>query len=1071
MKKATKEVSLLKAIEIHAGKNLYANPKKYNDSMKTMKCGILTEQKFKQAEHIHLLTENQKEELDIYIDTFEEKKKLVLNDFYRYYEKGVFDFLIHCARIKDTDATRFERIKEIRPVRTNIKKGNGEYLKVKAYRGIKVKDESIHKRLYWVAEDMDTDDGCYKVLLSYSGRKEIKKDENGNERITYKYINSENYEGHRFDKNLFSLDINSQSLSNRLSFFYFTTAQQKDKDGKRIHTAAYKKYLNAGIEIKGILDGFDLGQQLKDALRTKIAATLTSFAAKLTDTIEVVENVFIEKDRLLDFLFSGKVDFTMDFIDKISKSHVKVFEKLIQLTMKEGDLKEISNIYNYQAKECNVIINLIIRAYLSNLNFDDIETSREEFYKQLRDEFLLPSLKAIPSFPGLKDGGTTEVTTDDIFIFINTKKEKISLDVFSKMKLDLNDYEEIEKLNELAARLKWPVINKGSETSIIFLLHKLLMRKRNNIAYIKLYKHAYYLIINNKVPDAKEIIENLIDFAIVHMRSKANHLNEEKYKSDGQTKRIFSDYARIIVSFLSVAQKKMNKLKTARKLELEIDELLGNFKGSAFDSLKRKESDVLGLSGFGFAEKAARRGAVLVFKNVNLKLKNGKNGVLTCWYLGLNLYKTIKFKEDNIINKKFQEYDSEKFYALCSKKGETPDALAVKELDKSNFLENPEMLLLPLMLGKRQIRGYFTNFKFSVLDQGTFFNSLEIQRITEGKKASYFLNLVVTRQKIPLKTLPPEYQKGVLGVKRGENTVAWAALLDMDGNPLFADPNKSFMELAPEFGKKYRKRYKEFQESQSRGSVKRLNVKGEIEKIIEQTGARIVTEALQHGLKIVLENLDASFGRKGKGVFAGVSKQYNNLQTFIESKLSQNNISMNRVDGLLTYQFPAYDSILCSCCGNINSLNKKEHLIKDIIALNKEGELPKELKYKKWNINLDQNMKKWDGKKRKYVEIIFFEEIVNILTNNRITKKEFHIENQLRDLLNPRKEQSGKFKCAFCGHECNADKQASLNIARFTLLPKRTVKEKEKISYLGKIELEYQKRLKSGFFIPGSEFL
>ncbi len=1066
-----KNVSLKRALTFYANENLYVDREKSHDILKILKCGILTDQEFNKADHIHLLTKNQKNELNTFIDTFENMRRNILNDFYSYYKKGVFGFLIHCARIKDTSETKFERIKEIRPITTNIKKGNGEYLKVRAYRGVKVKDGSIHKTLYWICEDNDTDDGCCKVLASYNGRKEIITKTGKKERITYEYINAENYEGHKFDKSLFSLNINSQNLSNRLSFFYFSGAKQKDKDGKWIQTNAYKKYLDDGIEIKGIMDKVEFGQNLKESLRTKIAATLTSFAMRLTDTIEAVENAFIEKDRLLDFLYSGNGEFASYFLNKLSRSQAKEIENFKQLTMEEGDLKEISSVFNYQAKECNVIINNILQAFLSEMSFDDIETSREDLYKQLRDEYLMRQLKAIPSFPLLNVDKNIEVTTEDILMFVNSKREKISLDAFLKMKLEVNDYEKIEGLNELTAKLKWPEIEKGAEASIIFLLHKLLKRKRNNVTHNKLYQYAYFMIINEKASNTVDLINNLIYFSIGKMIKIAPSLNLEEYKSDGQSKRVFADYARIIISFLSIAQKKSKKHKPARKMELETDELLRHFKGSVFDSLKKRESSILGLSGFDFTEKSTKKGVVFIFQRVKTKTKRGRIGVLTFWYLGVNLHNQIKFKEESVLEKKFQEYATGKFYALCSKKSGSSGGVMVKELDESNFLDSSKMMLLPLLLTKRQIREYFDNADFSILEQGTYFNSLEIQRVKEDKRELYFLNLAVTRQNVPAKALTPEYQKGLLGVNRGENTVAWAALLDMDGNPLFKDLDRCFIELAPEFGKKYRDRYKEIQESQSRGSAKKLNVKGEIQKVIEQVGARIISEALQNGLKIVLENLDTNFRRKGKGVFVGVSQQYNNLQAFIESKLTQNNISMNRVDGLLTFQFPFYVSILCSNCGNINSLTGKEHLVKDLLLLDEEGELPKELKYKEWSVALDQTMRKWDRKKRKYVVINIYDEIVKVLTNNRIIKKESHIENLLKDLFNPRKNQSDLFSCNLCGHECNEGKQAGLNTGRFSLLPKRTAGEKEKITYSGKIELEYQKRLKSGIFLPGSEFL
>jgi len=1066
-------ISLKKALQQFPQTTLskVTNPKtgkvQTRNVLKTMQCGLAISLTPKQRKvELEELSPDKKKLLDEYIDTFENKKQLILEDFYHYYEKSIWDFLIYCSRIKDTTETTYIVIPELPEITTKIKKSDGTYLKVKAYKGISNTTGNIHKTLYWFADDIDTKDGCTKVQFQYTEQRK-------------EYITTDNYEKYNFDPALFELQPDTQQISNRISFFYMTNAQKKDKNGIYHETPKYQEYKKKGISIKGIVDDIEI--DIKEPLRTKTAAVLKAFVDKLQESIKEIESVISEKNERIALLNKEdpKNNFPEFFVTNLKEDDKKLLSELTQLQIEDRDVKKFSELYNTLAKSFNQILNNAIQTYISiKLKESKIKQSdKEQEGKRLWDTYHLNHLKGIPSFPQMKNESQGKITAEMIYHFIQEQLQQYkNFSAFDHLLLDKNDFiftDQKRKLSEDTVeqeqewKEQWKTIKEKENNSFILTLRKILWRK-NNIPGKKLMHYAHYLVQQGKITTNSAIVKALIEYALQELLKKQEHLSCEQFSSDQKAKREFCDYARIIISFIAYQLKKEEKRKEARNLELQIDDMSGNYKGTAFDLLKKGESNILPLSGFDFDNHGTKKGACLVFRNTT-----DHGNIRTHWYFALNLYNKIHFEEFDQQYDHPLEYPVDQYFVLASKGNDKTVSHHIYQLSPKEFDPGSKTMLIPLLLGTRQLREYITNFEISPFKNLLYFNSAEIQRIRNHKEEQYFLNLVTTRPEVEAYELTQEKKKGLIGIDRGENTVAWAALVNTQGNPLFEGKDeRNFIELAPKFGKKFREEYKEISKRQSHGSVKKLNIQGRVKKVIEGVGAKIISNALEYGLQIVLENLDRGFGRHGKNTFVGV-RQFTHLQKFIESKLKQNNISFKK-DSILQTVPAAYTSKMCSNCGVINSLTGKEDFIAAVIEQFKDHPQQKDPKIScnKLCINLDQEITSWDRNKKREVVENSFEKIKAIFSNTKIQKHEAYVEIILKKLLNPRKEKADLFKCNFCGHTCHADKQAALNIARFSLLPYRSESEKKKgITAISKLEEEYQQRLNDGIFQRGSLIL
>ncbi|MBU1078422.1 MAG: hypothetical protein KKH98_14085, partial [Spirochaetes bacterium] len=722
-----KDITLKKSMRVLANENLSVLSETGKGVYKTLKCGLFTDPVDKKKRFKNCLTIEQKQKLDAYIDRFDQKKQQILEDFYHYFEKGVWDFLIYCARRKDTSVTEYTEINDIPSIETDVRNVNGDLLVIKAYQSHNTRKNEYAKRISWFATDKNTDDGCHRVGFQYNGKVDvenidkngkIKTDKQGNPLLKAVNIDIDNYKAAIFKPELFTLQIDAQELGNRMSFFYMTEAS---KNGKP--TAACLKYKKQGICIKGICD--DLEYDIKEALREKVSGVITSFAQKLMDKINEVKDVFEAKNKLISQIVDNNVadPFLAEFRKETWVENKELFTALKDLQLKQSDLKLATNAYSSLSREYNQLMNIYIQSIVSKMLESAIKNgerlNKEDEEDKLRKKYLLKRLKGVPSFPQIKASQKDQKKPDEIVeIIISDSQASRMFNVFDELfgiENRIHDFHfltgkvtsPINDINsgQIGEKKKWEIIREGLKDKFIYVLYTMLCKNPTNIAGRKMFSHAYYLItLNPKTPNS-EIVSALIEFAGKKMVALAPHLKPDtETQFDHQSRRIFADYGRFVISLVALQMKKEGRNKDARKLELKIDEIMGDFKGSVFDRLNKKQSNILGLSGFDFKDSGAIKGACLIFRNTEAKLKSKKekpkDGTLTEWYLGINMCNTILFEGPPLEKKKINEYEKDVYFAFGAKKDRS-------DIFKLSEKKDDELLLIPLDISKRQVREYF----------------------------------------------------------------------------------------------------------------------------------------------------------------------------------------------------------------------------------------------------------------------------------------------------------------------------------------------------------------------------
>jgi predicted RNA-binding Zn-ribbon protein involved in translation (DUF1610 family) len=171
-------------------------------------------------------------------------------------------------------------------------------------------------------------------------------------------------------------------------------------------------------------------------------------------------------------------------------------------------------------------------------------------------------------------------------------------------------------------------------------------------------------------------------------------------------------------------------------------------------------------------------------------------------------------------------------------------------------------------------------------------------------------------------------------------------------------------------------------------------------------------------------------------------KQYTKIEDYLRRKLMENgllagDIVNNTRSGLLGKVIAEHTSTTCSDCGFVYKKEDMRQCICDLNLINKSNnDGSNEVWWTKLggkDVSLDVTYPGYDKKQKESREVEANQVIIGILKGRdpkELTGAEQkRLINVLHKALSPRKTQE-TYICPICGHKENADKQASLNIAR-----------------------------------------
>ncbi|MBT3637382.1 MAG: hypothetical protein HN531_10615 [Opitutae bacterium] len=425
---------------------------------------------------------------------------------------------------------------------------------------------------------------------------------------------------------------------------------------------------------------------------------------------------------------------------------------------------------------------------------------------------------------------------------------------------------------------------------------------------------------------------------------------------------------------------------------------------------------------------------------------------------------------------------------------------------------------LPLQFGTRQGREYFWHFERGIISKDEWLlggdgRILRIMPPGNEQQAQFFLTLTFTRQ------APPPVDElstdRLIGIDRGEKIPAAYAMIDSNGKSLFnksryrefnesmtrwseafdkwkkgasgqlpsfdwnPEPGDGFGVICPEylaqqeaFNALKRKLqqtkggYTNSLRSKERNRAKALG--GEVTRHLLHLSA-------EHKAPLVLENLGSGIvTRGGKGIIMS-RMQYERILVALEQRLSETGLYdlpsqpkfRKQSNRFLKLAGPAYTSSTCSDCGQVHSTGFYEKIASTLcfsedswsvtLPDGSARKLPEKYEYfvrgKGWA------EKTVDGRIRE----IFGSKTLETLSATARSRLVTH----LRAYWIPYRPTQAQFQCLACGHQANADLQASLNIARKFLFKQETKSkskedsEKARRTEMSKWEKWYREKVES----------
>ena len=689
-------------------------------------------------------------------------------------------------------------------------------------------------------------------------------------------------------------------------------------------------------------------------------------------------------------------------IDKNNENIDKLDNDInINILPKNVSNKKENDEYNKIVKQNNVLINLAKQKYES-----ETKAEKDDNYKK-RYECFKP-LKGFPSFPLVEK--QHEIKYSDLDVLLKAHIENA-----------INWWNTInnEQMQNAMAHFCNRIVYKLFKYH--YNLNDVSPDSKNHEYILNSWKSKY---INDKSPI--EIILERIDKKIEGIQ-KYLEIQKQQNIIDKQSQKQLTEWLRgkslIIFEYLRQRNDNTEFAKARGEFDLKSSMNTGIF---AKDENKRNK--VFEISGFSNGKKAC-----ILVEDLNEHTKTGL--VKNKYSLAFNVSKS---------NGDFKCEDNGSHMGYLKTGGEEVDKINLVKLS----FDEKGTFILPLNFGKRYAREYLYNEKTNFDNLGETLNNARIikQYSEKDKGYKYFVAITFTKlkgKKAPTKDHDIEY-KAIIGVDRGNVLPVAITITDLYGK-IIEQPQ---IELCKDFAKKH----KEIEELKREQSSKLGQYEAELKKkaknfskaTIEKIGAELLYYATKHNALIVLEDLNREFGIKQMMA----TNQYTKLEDYLTRKLKENglmggNIVVNTRSGLLGKVVAKYTSKTCSNCGFVASSEKLKNVPLEL--KNIDG---KDI----WFANLDGKEISLDIEPKMYNKLTGHNEPVNV--SNKITelkqkntkKNKELIEKVLLNALNPRKTQE-HYKCPICGHEENADQQASLNIARRWLF----IKDKE-----GKESPEYK---------------
>ncbi|MDR1926629.1 MAG: hypothetical protein LBQ13_02980 [Endomicrobium sp.] len=388
--------------------------------------------------------------------------------------------------------------------------------------------------------------------------------------------------------------------------------------------------------------------------------------------------------------------------------------------------------------------------------------------------------------------------------------------------------------------------------------------------------------------------------------------------------------------------------------------------------------------------------------------------------------------DGNENNSKDRDRDRDK---AKNKNKEKNEVVTLKNLQ----INTKGAFILPLALGKRLGREYFYNDTYNFENRGITLNNARIIK----KDGDYSVAITFTKLKgNDNKNFNNEYEH-IIGVDRGEKIPVVITITDLDG--------KRIETIIPEACKSYYIEQKLIQqqkgEQQSKKAKYNKNLISKAKNLADSMVEKVAIELLYYSTKykglIVLEGLSRGFGRGGKRTKMS-DKQYTKIEDYLKRKLKENGILAGDVinntrSGLLGKVIAEHTSTTCSSCGFVYKKEDMKQCINDLNLRDKSDNNSSSSSEVWWtklggkDISLDVIYGGYDKKQKESNELEANQIIINLLKGKNpeeLTEVEQkRLINILHKALSPRKTQES-YICPICGHEENADEQASLNIAR-----------------------------------------